>query len=154
MDASEESENQKRIQVAITNMKQDFTRLQIVRNDIARNLVAHKPMDYRLITEQTAEINRRAHRLSVYMVAQAAGDAEQESPSAFKSEEMIDALVKLCKLIDSFTENPALKNAAAVDAKLVEKVKEDKARADGDLRAIIKLSENIHKKSDSLKDPK
>ena len=154
MEANEESENQKRIQLAIANMKQDFTRLQVVRNDIARNLVAHKPIDYNLITEQTAEINRRAHRLSVYMLAQATEGTEQDSPSAVKSEEMIHALVKLCKLIDSFTENPALKDAAAVDAKLVGKVKEDKARADGDLLAIIKLSENIHKKSDTLKDPK
>jgi hypothetical protein len=154
MEAGEESENQKHIQLAIANMKQDFTRIQVVRNDIARNLVAHKPLDYNLITEQTAEINWRAHRLNVYMLAQATEDKEQNSPSAVKSEEMIDALVKLCKLIDSFTENPALKNAATVDAKQVEKAREDKAKADGDLLAIMKLSESIHKKSDSLKAPK
>jgi hypothetical protein len=88
------------------------------------------------------------------MLAQATEDKEQNSPSAVKSEEMIDALVKLCKLIDSFTENPALKNAATVDAKQVEKAREDKAKADGDLLAIMKLSESIHKKSDSLKAPK
>ena len=61
--------------------------------------------------------------------------------------------MKLCKLVDSFTENPALKNAATVDAKEIDKVKENKARADQDLLAIIKLSERIKKKSDSLKTP-
>jgi hypothetical protein len=66
---------------------------------------------------------------------------------------LISALVKLCKLVDSFTENPALKNAATVDAKEIDKVKENKARADQDLLAIIKLSERIKKKSDSLKTP-
>lgn len=154
MEAGAEAENQKHIQEAITNMKQDFTRIQVLRNDIARSLVARKPLDYSLITEQAAEINKRAHRLNVYMLARANESKQQSDPPDLKSEEMINALVKLCKLIDSFTENPALKNAATVQAKEVEKAKEDKARADGDLLAIMKLSERIHKKSDSLKTPK
>jgi hypothetical protein len=132
-------------------MKQDFTRIQVLRNDIARNLIAHKPLDYRLIKEQTAEINKRANRLNIYILASAPENKEPNNPSALKSEEMIDALVKLCKLIDSFTENPALKNAAMVDAKEIEHAKEHKARADRDLVAIIKLSESIQKKSDSLR---
>jgi hypothetical protein len=152
--AAAEAENQKNIQAAIVSMKQDFTRIQVLRNDIARNLIAHKPLDYNLITEQTAEISKRAHRLNIYMLAHAPEDQEQNNSSDLKSEEMIDALVKLCKLIDSFTENPALKNAATVDAKGIEKVKEDKARADTDLLAIMKLSESIQKTSDSLKAPR
>jgi len=152
--AAAEAENKKNIEAAIASMKQDFTRIQVLRNDIARNLIAHKPLDYNLITEQTAEIGKRVHRLNIYMLARAPEDQEQNNPSDLKSEEMIGALVKLCKLIDSFTENPALKNAATVDAKDVEKVKEDKARADRDLLAIMKLSESIQKTSDSLKAPK
>jgi len=154
LDVGVEEANQKRVQAAILNMKEDFKRIQVLRNDIARNLVAHKPLDYRLISDQTAEINKRADRLNVYMLAKATEDKEQNNPSDVKSEEMIEALVKLCKLIDSFTENPALKNAATVEAKEIEKAKEDKARADRDLLAIVKLSESIHKKSDSLKGPK
>jgi hypothetical protein len=154
MEAAAEAENQKHIQEAIANMKQDFTRIQVLRNDIARNLVAHKPLDYNLITEQTSDINKRAHRLNVYMLARVPEDKEQNNAADLTSEKMIDALVKLCKLIDSFTENPALKNAATVDAKDIEKTKQDKARADKDLLAIIKLSETIQKRSDSLKIPK
>jgi hypothetical protein len=154
MASGEEAENQKRIQAAIVNMKKDFTRIQVLRNDIARNLVAHKPLDYSLIKEQTAEINKCAHRLNIYIVARAPESKEPDNPSDLKSDEMIDALVKLCKLIDSFTENPALKNAALVDANEIEKAKEDKAKADKDLLAIMKLSESIEKKSDSLRDPK
>jgi hypothetical protein len=154
LEASEEAENQKHIQAAIANMKQDFTRIQVLRNDIARNLVAHKPLDYSLITEQTAEINKRAHRLNVYMLARVPEGKESNSTSDLKSEEMVVALVKLCKLIDSFTENPALKNAATIDAKEIEKAKEDKAKADEDLMAIIILSESIQRKSDTLKSPR
>jgi hypothetical protein len=154
MDVGAEGANQKRLQAAIVNMKEDFRRIQVVRNDIARNLVARKPLDYNLIAVQTAEINKRANRLNVYMLARAPEDKEQNNPSELKSEEMIDALVKLCKLIDGFTENPALKNAATVEAKEIEKAKEDKAKADRDLLAIMKLSESIQRKSDSLKAPK
>lgn len=154
LEAGAEAETQKHIQAAITNMKQDFTRIQVLRNDIARNLIARKPLDYSLITEQTAEINKRAHRLNVYMLAHAPENKEQNNSSDLKSEEMTGALVKLCKLIDSFTENPALKNAATVEAKEIAKAKEDKARADADLLAIMKLSESIHKKSHSLRTPK
>ncbi len=154
LEADTEAETQKHVQAAITNMKQDFTRIQVLRNDIARDLVAKKPLDYNLITEQTSEINKRAHRLNVYMLAHSPDDKEHANPSELKIEEMTASLVRLCKLIDSFTENPALKKAATVDAKEIEKAKKDKAHADADLLAIIKLSEGIHRKAESLKTPK
>jgi hypothetical protein len=153
MEGGEEAENQKRVLTAIGNMKQDFTRIQVLRNDIARNLIAHKPLDYSLVTDQTGEINKRAHRLSVYMLAHAAEEKEHTNTSDLKNEEMIGALVKLCKLIDSFTENPALKNAATINAKDREKAKEDKAKADADLLSILKLSETIQKNAGGLKVP-
>jgi hypothetical protein len=153
MEAGEEAENQKRILTAIANMKQDFARIQVLRNDIARNLIAHKPLDYSVITDQSGEINRRAQRLNTYMLAHAPENKEQEATAEVKSEEMIGALVKLCKLIDSFTENPALKSAATIDAEQTEKAKQDKAKADADLLAIIKLSEIIQKKAGGLKTP-
>jgi hypothetical protein len=150
--AAEDAERQKLIRAAISNVKQDFTRIQILRNDIARNLVARKPLDYNLITVQTAEIHKRAERLNVYMSARTPETKAQDNSTQLASQEMTDALVELCQLIDSFTENPALKNAATVDAKS-ENAKKEKAKADADLLAIIKLSETIHKKSDGLKAP-
>jgi len=146
---SVEEQNQKRLQAAIVNMRDDYKRIQILRNDIARNLVARKPLDYKLVAEQTAEINKRSTRLNIYMQARVP-DEEKPTSAELKDEEMVGALVKLCKLIDSFTENPALKNAATVDSKDIAKSKEDKASADRDLLAIIKLSASIQKKSGSL----
>ena len=150
MDAGTDEKNQKLVQAAIANMKADFTRIQVLRNDIARNLVAHKPLDYRLISEQTAEINKRASRLNVYLRAHVAED-EKEDSLELKNDEMISALVRMCKLIDSFTENPALKNAATIDSKDVAKAKEKKANADRDLLAIIKLSSSLRKESERLR---
>ena len=85
------------------------------------------------------------------MRARAVEDEKQNNSPGLKSEEMIAAMVRLCKLIDSFTENPALKNAATIDSKEIGKVKEDKANADRDLLAIIKLSASLQKKSENLR---
>jgi hypothetical protein len=153
MDVGTEEKNQKLLQAAIANMKEDFTRIQVLRNDIARNLVARKPLEYKLVAEQTAEINKRASRLNVYMRARAVEDEKQNNSPELKSEEMIASMVRLCRLIDSFTENPALKNAATIDSKEIGKAKEDKANADRDLLAIIKLSASLQKKSANLRTP-
>jgi hypothetical protein len=147
-----EEGNKKRLEAAILNMKEDFTRIQVLRNDIARNLIAQKPLNHKLLSQQTSEINKRASRLNVYIRAHTEEEKESNAPE-IKSEEMVDALVRLCKLIDSFTENPALKNAATVDSKEIDKARENKAKADRDLLAIIKLSSSLQKKSDSLRSP-
>src|SRR3954471_12518803 len=123
--AGSDEKNQKLVQAAIVNMKEDFSRIQVLRNDIARNLVAHKPLDYSLVAEQAGEINKRASRLNVYMRAHAAEAEKENNLPELKSEEMIGALVRLCKLIDSFTENPALKNAATIDSRDVAKAKQN-----------------------------
>ncbi len=151
LDAAAVSESKKHIEEVIVHMKEDFTRIQVVRNDIARNLVAHKPLDYSLIFDQAGEIHKRAARMNVYMLAHAPDSKESEGPTELQENELVSALVRLCKLVDSFTENPALKNAATVDANGLDKVKEDKARADKDLLAIIKLSDQIKKKADSFR---
>lgn len=149
MGVGADEENQKRLQAAILSMKEDFTRIQVLRNDIARNLVARKPLDYQLVSDQAAEINKRASRLNVYM--RQSEDNEKVNSPELKSEEMVGVLVRLCKLIDSFTENPALKNVTTVDLNEIGKIKGEKAKADRDLLAIIKLSGNIQKKSDALR---
>jgi hypothetical protein len=149
LDAAAENENKKKIETAIHYMKEDFTRIQVLRNDIARNLVAHKPLDFELISRQTSEIHKRANRLNVYFVAHPSDDKAENR----KEGVMIDDLVKLCKLIDSFTENPALKNASTLDVKHVDKMKEDKAMAEKDLVEIIRLSDTLHKRSDGLRGP-
>jgi hypothetical protein len=151
LDAAVEKRNQQRLEAAVVQMKEDFTRLQIVRNEIAHNLVARKPLDYHLISDQTGEINKRANRLKTYMMPRAPEDKEKErkNPPELNSENMTGALVRLCKLIDSFVENPALKNA--VDAQQLEKAKADKVRADSDLLSLVELSESIQKSAESLK---
>jgi hypothetical protein len=164
MDAAVGKRNQQRVEAVVVQVKEDFAHLQIVRNEIARNLVARKPLDYHLISDQTAEINKRANRLKIYMMPRAPEDKEKEQKNLadqhptraarvgtpqLNGADMTGALVKLCKLVDSFVENPALKNE--VNAQQLDKVKADKARADSDLLGIVELSESIQKGAESLK---
>jgi hypothetical protein len=150
LDAGAEQKNRELLEAAIANMKEDFSRIQIVRNDIARNLVARKPLDYKLISTQTAEINKRASRMSLYMRAHVAAEEKEDNSPEIKSEDMIGALIKLCKLIDSFTENPALKNASTINSKEMDKARENKANADRDLLSIIKLSARLQKQAEQM----
>ena len=78
MDAAVEKRNQQRVEALVVQVKEDFAHLQIVRNEIARNLVARKPLDYHLISDQTTEINKRANRLKIYMMPRAPEDKERE----------------------------------------------------------------------------
>jgi hypothetical protein len=142
-------ENHDRVHATVRNLKEDFSRIQVVRNDIAGNLVARKPLDYKLVMHQTTEINKRAKELKSYLMFHAAAD--KKDSEALASEEMVGALVRLCKLIDRFTENPALKSAAIVDVNDVDKLREHRNQAERDLMAIIKLSESIQAESARLK---
>jgi hypothetical protein len=155
IDATSDKSNQQRLEAAIVQVRKDFTHLQVVRNQIAHNLVAKKPLDFDLISEQTKDINKTANRLKTFMMPRPTeekdkvADKEQKSPAELPTAEMTAALVRLCKTIDSFVENPALKSAVDVDH--LDKVKEDKSKADNDLLTIIELSENIQKTAENLK---
>ena len=147
LNTTAENTNQQRIEATLAKMKEDFTRIQILRNQIARSLLAKTPIEYRLVSQQAEEINKRSNRLKMYMVPRATGDKENDKRNLaiLGSGDMTSALVQLCKLIDGFVENPALKNAATIDAQRLDKTKMDKAKADRDLLSIIELSNRIQK---------
>lgn len=135
----------KQMEASIEQMKQDFKHIQIIRNEMVDNLVAKKPLDFKLISDQTGEINKRAERLKTFLMPPKPGDKEeaQAKPFELKSEEMTGALVKLCNLIYSFSKNPALKNPDVTDAK-------DAAKAGSDLMSIIELSNSIKSSAEQL----
>jgi hypothetical protein len=152
LSATVENRNQQRIEATLAKVKEDFTRIQVVRNQIAHNLIARIPIEYRLVSHQAEEINKRANRLKIYMIPHAPDEKENEPKelATLGGGDMTGALVQLCKLIDGFVENPALKNAATIDVQRLDKAKMDKAKADKDLFIIIELSNRIHKSADKL----
>jgi len=126
-------------------MSADFKRLQILRNDVVRHLQSDKPLDYKFIAAGTEEINRRAARLKAHLVREApeAAKKEQEKHADIGDGQLTDALVKMCKRIDSFTENPVFKLADVVDVK-------ESVKAGRDLLDVIRLSGDVNKLAERL----
>ena len=138
--------NQQRVKASIDQVKQDFRRIQIIRNEMIDYLLANKPLDYKQVAEQSAEINKRTLRLKAFLMQPTPEekDKEQKNQAEFNSNEIKGALVKLCNLIYNFTENPVLKNPGTVDV-------QQSAKAGRDLLSIIEISSTVKKSAEKLK---
>jgi hypothetical protein len=138
--------DQRQLAAAIDQTKQDFKRIQIIRNDVIDYLVAKKSLDYKLVSEQAAEINKRANRLKSFLMPSAPEEKEKDAAkqTEYDGEQIKGALVKLCNTIYSFTGNPMFKDPGTVD---IQKA----ASAGGDLLNIIELSDNVKRSADRLK---
>lgn len=143
-----EKRDQKRIDAAIAQVKQDFKQLQIVRNEMVRNLMANKPLDYKLISDEAAEINKRADRLKAYLIPPTPADKEknQRNQVAFTNDQMKGALIQLCNRIALFIENPVLKTPGTVDVA-------HSTKASGELLTIIELSGIVKRSAEQLSKP-
>ncbi|HST20499.1 MAG TPA: hypothetical protein VLR90_05250 [Blastocatellia bacterium] len=137
--------DQARIDAAIKQIKDDFKQIQIIRNEMVHNLVANKPLDYKLVLNEAAEINKRADRLKTFLMPPdaEANDKDTKDHVEFTNDEMKGALVQLCNRIANFIENPVLKSPGTVDV-------EQSTRAGGDLLIIIELSGNIKRSAEKL----
>lgn len=138
--------NKQRLIAGIEQTKQDFKRIQFVRNDMVDDLVAKKPLDFKQISERAEEVNKRAARLKSYLMPPtpvAEKRPEDEKEVVYTEEELKGALVKLCNTIYSFTANEMFKNPAALDA-------QKSLKAGADLLDIIELSSGIKRSADRL----
>ena len=144
-EANQAQVNQLRVKAAIDLVKKDYKRIQIIRNEMVDDLVANKPLDYRLIAERTGEINKRASELKKFLMPPVAEEKEKELKHEieYKHEALKSALVKLCNTIFNFTENPVLKTPDVVDV-------QQSAKAGRDLLTIIELSGNLKRSAEKL----
>jgi hypothetical protein len=137
--------DEKRIEAAIVQMKEDFRQIQIVRNEMVRNLLADKPLDYKLVSERVEEIHKRAERLKTFLIPPTREEKEKEEkpPVELNHNEMKGALVQLCNRIANFIENPVLKSPGTVNV-------EQSTKARDELLSIIELSRNISRSAERL----
>lgn len=131
-------EDQRGAQAAAEQLKQDFKRIQVLRNDLARQLESDGELNYKVIAEAAGELTKRAGRLGSYLLPQASGANEEKNKSQIELDGALlkSALITLCQRIDSFTGNPIFKVLDVVDV-------EQAAKAGGDLRGIIRLSARV-----------
>ena len=129
--------DERAVKVAVKQLGEDFRRIQVIRNDVARALVGGGALDYARVSEQTAEVRKRALRMQEYLALRdPRGDEKQQQHAgmaALGEGQLKDALVRLCKSIDSFVANPRFKSPDVVNV-------EGSAKAGRDLQEIIALS--------------
>ncbi len=138
-------EDQRGRQAAAEQVRQDFKRIQVLRNSLARHLASEAPLDYKTIADAATELNKRASRLGTYLLPQTPGGDEERPRSQIELDGALlkSALVTLCQRIDSFTANPVFKVLGVVDV-------EQATKAGGDLRGIIRLSARVREGAERM----
>lgn len=146
VDAAREHAKEHHAEVNVEQIKQDYKRIQVLRNEMAHMVLANSPFDYKGIAERADAINKSAERLKTNLLpkVEEAKAGAAKSPAAFDQTEMKVALVRLCKMIDRFVENPSLKNPDLADV-------QQTLQAGRDLLTIMEMSGNVRRSAEKLK---
>jgi len=130
----------KQIKAVVAQIEQDFSRILILHNKIARATSSDQALDHSFISDVAAEIKKRASRLQTTLALREPTNHQQsaEKPIEFDDEGLKATLRVLCKQIKSFVTNPVIESPGTVN--LVEL-----ANARRDLESIIELSDQIKK---------
>jgi hypothetical protein len=121
---------------------EDFNRILMLHNEIARMLSASKPIEYTFISEATTEIKKRASRLQSTLALHQLPSDElvAEKSGELNDRQMRDALVRMCNQIRNFVTNPVIATPNTVDA-------EQLTNARRDLESLIQLSGHLKKEA-------
>jgi len=130
------------IEALMAQTEEDFNRILILHNEIARAISSKDALNYRFVSEAMAEIKKRATRVQSSLVLRL---SDEDAPVKVTTEsEIKDSLIKLCKEIRAFVTNPMIENPNTVDAQQL-------VRAKRDLESFIQLSGLIKKDADKFK---
>jgi len=134
--------DRRQLELLMQQTEEDFNRILSVHNEIARLLAASKPIEYTFISNASAEIKKHASRLqSTLALHQLPSDELVVEKSAELSDsQMKDALIRMCKEIKSFVQNPVIANPNTVDAQQL-------TNARRDLESLIQLSGHLKKEA-------
>ena len=141
-DADKKTLSNEELKAVVGQMKEDFKRLQIVNNNMMREVATRDALDYRGVLKATDEINKCAKRLQTLMASPDAEDKKDDDrQDPFDPKQMRPALFRLDDLIMGFVTSPLFKNL--VDAENAEKARRD-------LAGIIELSGVIKRHAEKL----
>ena len=152
-DADKKTLSPEQLKALVSQMREDFRRLQIVNNNMMRGVAVSKVLDYKSVEEATDEINKCAKRLQALLPIPGTEDDKKDEnkqnenkqnenkQNASDPKQMRPALFRLDDLIMSFVTSPLFKN-------LVDTENAEKARRD--LTGIIDLSGAIRKNAEKL----
>jgi hypothetical protein len=129
----------KKEQVSLfAQIREDFTRLQVINNEMMQTVFVKRNIDRKLIVKTTSEINKRASRLSENLVLPRIDDkASVQKPDDTRNALSLEArLLALDHSIMSFIANPLFKQPNVVDS-------QNALKARSDLNLIVRLSEEL-----------
>lgn len=139
--------DERAVKAAVKQLGEDFRRIQVIRNDVARALVGGGALDYARVSEQAVEVRKRALRMQTYLGLSDPKEGEKRQHDAGAHApgegELKQALVRLCKRIDSFVASPRFTSPGVVDVG-------GDAKTGRDLREIISLSEAVREGASRL----
>jgi hypothetical protein len=139
------AKDRRQVEALMAQTQEDFTRILTLHNEIARALASKNDLDYRFVSDATAEIKKRATRvqssLALHLSPEELVDFEK-SPAA-KELPVKEELVRLCNQIRSFVTNPSIENPNTINAEQI-------ANARKDLESVIQISTRIKKDADKL----
>jgi len=148
--ASVKQMSQQQLAAAIEQTRNDFKRIQLVRNELVDLLVSKRPFDYKQLSGQAEEINKRALRLKSFLMKPPPEPEKTDEPKPlapappeYDEAALRSALVRLCNTVHSFTGNPMFKNPDVIDA-------QQPAKAGGELLVIIELSEHVKRNAERM----
>jgi len=134
------------VQQELTQLQEDFTRIQVVNKRLGRAALGSGALDLRFVSQSADEIKQCAERLNTNLSLpeldvgnQAPASAPIAGPEQIKS-----SILRLARVVFRFVDNPFFKEVSVVD-------KEFATRARSDLAEIIELSEHLRKVATTLK---
>lgn len=130
----------------VAQIREDFARLQVVNNDLARSVSRAEGLDLKLVSRSAAEIRKIAARLRDNLALPEPGGGGEGSGAAAESDsaQLKPALSALDGRILKFADGLASKGVLLIDA-------ESSAKARRELDEIIALSERVKKISEGLR---
>src|SRR5439155_19301341 len=108
--------NRKKLQALADQVEQDFNRILVLHNEIARALSGPKSLDYGFVSNATTEIGKRANRLQAALVLKPEVSEQTSDKQVGSNETQVkDALITLSRQIKSFVTNHLIENPGTVN---------------------------------------
>lgn len=136
--------DRRQVEALMAQTEEDFNRIMTLHNEIARVLGSKNELNYRFVSDATAEIKKRASRVQNSLGLGLSDEEALELEKSTKDEPIKDSLIKLCNQIRSFVTNPSIENPNIINA-------EQMTKARRDLESLIQLSGRIKKDADKLR---
>jgi len=130
--------------IVLEQIKKDFMRIQVIKNEMMYAISINNAFDYKRISDTAAEIKKLANRLKINLALSKSEENEKNgsSQNAPDRAQLKASLLSLDSSIQSFVTNPLFQKPV-IDIQLATK-------ASRDLESIIEISGSIKKRAERL----